>query len=428
MDIIEIIQKKRDKNKLTKDEIDFFISNYTNGSIKDYQASSLLMAIFLNGMDEEECTNLTLAMANSGDLIDLSKIKGVKCDKHSTGGVGDKTSLALIPLVSLFIPVAKMSGRGLSHTGGTIDKMDAMGMDTSLSMDAFIEEVNTIGGSIIGQTKKIAPADKLLYALRDVTGTVDSIPLIASSIMSKKIAAGSDAIVLDVKIGSGAFMKNIQDGETLAKTMVDIGNLAGRKTTAVLTNMEEPLGFAVGNSLEVIEAINTLKNNGPKDFEELVLTLGSHMLFNTNFTKSLNEGKKLLKEQIENGNGLKQLEKIVRYQKGNEKCLYDYNNFPLSEKIEVTSTSTGYIKSIDALMIGESAMHLGGGRQFKEDSIDLGAGIVLNKKIGDKVDKGELLFTMYSKKHSEKIQKDIQNAFVITDEEVKTPKLILETF
>lgn len=426
MNIVEIIEKKRDKKTLTKEEIDFFIYQYISGNVKDYQASSLLMAIFLNGMNKEECTNLTISMANSGDIIDLSSIKGIKCDKHSTGGVGDKTSLALIPLVSIFTPIAKMSGRGLSHTGGTIDKMDALKMNTSLTMEDFIDEVNTIGCSIIGQTKNIAPADKLLYALRDVTGTVNSIPLIASSIMSKKIAAGSDAIVLDVKIGKGAFMKNLETGRELAKTMIDIGNLAGKKTTAILTGMDEPLGFAIGNSLEVIEAIETLKNNGPKDFEDLVLTIGSHMLFNTNHTNSLDDGKKILKEQIENGNGLKQLKLMVEYQKGNVNLLEDYELFKLSEKVEVTSKISGYIKNIDALKIGEGAMLLGGGRKFKEDIIDLGAGIVLNKKTGDYIEKGEPLFTMYSKKHSNDIKDSLMDAFEFSENITKHPKIIFE--
>lgn len=427
MDIIKIIENKRDKKIISKEEINFFVSEYTHGNIQDYQASALLMAIFLNGMNKEECTNLTIAMANSGDIIDLSPIKGMKCDKHSTGGVGDKTSLALIPLVSLFIPVAKMSGRGLSHTGGTIDKMDALKMDTNLKMEDFIKEVNTIGCSIIGQTKNIAPADKLLYALRDVTGTVNSIPLIASSIMSKKIAAGSDAIVLDVKIGNGAFMKTIEDGEKLAKTMIDIGNLAGRKTTAVLTNMDEPLGFTIGNSLEVIEAIETLKNNGPKDFEELVLTIGSHMLFNTKYTSSLEEGKNLIKEQIKNGNGLKQLEKMIEYQKGDINLLQNYSLFNLSDKVEIYSQTSGYIKNINALKIGESAMYLGGGRKHKDDIIDLGAGIVLNKKTGDYVEKNELLFTMYSKKYCNKIKDNIINSFTIEPNFIDKPQIIYKT-
>lgn len=399
MRMYDLIMKKRDGKELTKEEIDFMIDGYTGGAIPDYQMSAMMMAVFFKGMNEEETLNLTMAMCNSGDKLDLSDIKGIKVDKHSTGGVGDKTSLALTPMVAACgIPVAKMSGRGLGHTGGTIDKLESFhGFSTEISTDMFIKNVNEIGIAIMGQTAELAPADKKLYALRDVTATVDNLSLIASSIMSKKLAAGADAIVLDVKTGSGAFMKQEADAFELAKAMVSIGNGAGRKTIAVVTDMDQPLGFAVGNALEVIEAIDTLKAQGPKDFLELCLTLGSYMLIAGGKADTPENARIQLEEVIENGKALQKLAEFVRAQGGNADAVYNTDLLPKANIIkEVPATNEGFISSIACDEVGICSLILGGGRETKESVIDLSVGIILTKKKGDFVKKGETIAIIHA--------------------------------
>lgn len=383
---------------MTKDEIQWMIREYTDGRIPDYQMSALLMAICFQGLDKEETYELTMAMARSGEMLDLSQIQGIKVDKHSTGGVGDKTSLALTPIVaSLGIPVAKMSGRGLGHTGGTIDKLESIpGFSTQLEDDAFEEQVNSIGISIMGQTKDLAPADKLLYALRDVTATVDQISLIASSIMSKKLAAGADAILLDVKTGSGAFMKEESDAMQLAKEMVEIGKSAGRKMTAVITNMDEPLGMAVGNILEVKEAIDTLKGNGPDDFVELIETLASHMLILGGAAKDFDEGLMRVRESIQSGKALDKFKQFVAAQGGDTKYIDHPELFEQADIIEeIRSEQDGFVGSIDAQEMGICSLILGGGRETKESVIDPTVGLVFSKKVADPVKKGDVLATIY---------------------------------
>lgn len=429
MRMYDIISKKRDGQILTKEEIDFFITGYTKGEIPDYQASALAMAIYLRGMTEQETANLTLAMAKSGDVLDLSPIEGIKVDKHSTGGVGDKTSLVLGPMVAaLNVPVAKMSGRGLGHTGGTIDKLESFpGFVTGLEEERFFENVNEIKIAIAGQTGNLAPADKKLYALRDVTATVESIPLIAASIMSKKIAAGADVIVLDVKTGSGAFMKTEEDSLALAKAMVEIGTNVGRQTMAVVSSMEEPLGYAVGNSLEVIEAIDTLKGKGPQDLQELCLVLGSYMVQGAKITESVSEAKEMLRKTIEEGAALNKMSQWVNRQNGNENAVEDYSLLPQASIIyEFCSEHEGYVSEIQCEQIGVSAMMLGGGRVTKESTIDLSVGIVLKKKIGDYVKKGDVLAVFYANE-DKKLQDAVNNfkkAYKFTESEVEKPKLI----
>ena len=401
MNIQEVIAKKRDKQKLNKEEIEFFIKEYTNGSIADYQASALIMAIYINGMDMEETVNLTLAMANSGDILDLSEL-GTVVDKHSTGGVGDKVTLILAPIIaSLGIPVAKMSGRGLGYTGGTIDKLEAIpGYRTNISEEEFMQNVKKIGISIIGQTLNLAPADKKIYALRDATNTTASVPLIASSIMSKKIAAGANKIVLDVTYGSGAFMKTKEEAKELADTMTEIGKLAGRETVAVITPMEEPLGRNIGNSLEVIEAVEALKGNMAEDVKEVVLELGSNMIKLAGKGDNLEENKAKMLENISNGLALEKLKELVSNQGGDITYIENTNKFKkakyimpvmLDEKIE-KMVNQGEIKKQDIVVkelnaeeIGKISVFLGGGRIRKEDEIDSSVGIILNKKIGDNV-------------------------------------------
>ena len=419
MRTVDIIEKKRDGGKLTQEEISFFIQGYTKGTIPDYQASALLMAILFQGMDDEETAELTDAMRLSGEQVDLSRIQGVKVDKHSTGGVGDKTSLVLGPLVaSCGAKLAKMSGRGLGHTGGTLDKMESIpGMRIGLSEEEFIKQVNDIGIAIIGQTADIDPADKKLYALRDVTGTVESIPLIASSIMSKKLCSGASAILLDVKFGSGAFMKTIDKAKELAATMVKIGDHLKRDTRAILTDMDEPLGLAVGNALEVKEAIATLKGEGPKDLTELVIKAGGIMLEQAKLVKTHEEGETKIKEAIANGAGLSKLKQMVASQSGDVSYIDDPTKFPLAQHIvEIKADQDGYIQRIDSLGIGVSAMKLGAGRATKEDSIDMAAGIVLAKKVGDYVVKGETLALAHTNKDDyEAVLTDISHAFVLGD-------------
>lgn len=399
MRMIDIITKKRDNLPLSREEIEFFVEKYTKGEIPDYQASALTMAIYFNKMNEEETANLTMAMARSGDMLNLDKIQGIKVDKHSTGGVGDKTSLVLAPMVAaLGVPVAKMSGRGLGHTGGTIDKLESFpGFVTAISEDTFTDNVNKIKIAIAGQTGNLAPADKKLYALRDVTATVENISLIASSIMSKKIAAGADVIVLDVKTGSGAFMKTPEKSLELAKEMVKIGTNVGRKTMAVVSNMDEPLGFAVGNALEVIEAINTLNGNGPDDLYELCLELGSHMVVGAGITDNADKARKMLAKTIEDKSALKKLEEFVKAQNGNSNAVYDTSLLPKASIVEeIKSEEEGYVNGIVCDKVGVTAMVLGGGRENKDSVIDLAVGIVLNKKVGDYVKKGETIATFYA--------------------------------
>ena len=430
MDILEIIAKKRDKQKLSKQEIEYFVENYTNGNIADYQASALAMAIYLNGMDEEETTDLTLAMAHSGDILDLSEL-GTVVDKHSTGGIGDKVTLILAPIIaSLGIPVAKMSGRGLGYTGGTIDKLEAIpGYNTSLTIDQFIKNVKEIGIALMGQTLNLAPADKKLYALRDTTSTTESIPLIASSIMSKKIAAGANKIVLDVTCGSGAFMKNIETATKLAETMKKIGELAKKETTCVITNMNEPLGKAIGNSLEVIEAIEFLKGNMQPDVKEVILTLGAYMIKLADKGEDIEDNKQKMLEQIQNGKAFAKLEQWIQKQGGDISYLENTEKFEKAKYvIPVIADRNGYVKSLDAQEIGKASMNLGAGRKKKEDNIDFSVGIILEKKTGNKVEKGENIAFVYAnnEKLGQEISQDILNAYTIVDEIVEKKQDILK--
>ncbi|MEJ7276426.1 pyrimidine-nucleoside phosphorylase [Staphylococcus sp. HMSC063F03] len=399
MRMIDIIEKKRDGKSLTKEEIEFFVNGYTHEEVPDYQASSLAMAIFFQDMNDEERAALTMSMVNSGEKIDLSDINGIKVDKHSTGGVGDTTTLVLAPLVAAVgVPVAKMSGRGLGHTGGTIDKLESVkGFNVEISEKDFIKLVNDNQVAVIGQSGNLTPADKKLYALRDVTGTVNSIPLIASSIMSKKIAAGADAIVLDVKTGSGAFMKTLDDAEALAHAMVRIGNNVGRNTMAIISDMSQPLGNAIGNALELKEAISTLKGNGPKDLTELVLTLGSQMVVLAEQATSLDEARQMLIDAIKTGKALNKFKTFLSNQGGDD-SIVDSPEKLLSAKyqVEFKAKKDGYITEIIANEIGVASMMLGAGRQTKEDVIDLGVGIVLNKKVGEHVEKGENILTIHT--------------------------------
>ncbi len=428
--MVDIIEKKRDGHPLSKEEISFFVKGYTEGSVPDYQASALAMAILFRDMSKEETANLTDAMMHSGETIDLSAIKGVKVDKHSTGGVGDKTSLVLGPLVaSCGAKLAKMSGRGLGHTGGTLDKMESVpGTSVALSDRQFVDQVNSIGIAIIGQTASIDPADKKLYALRDVTGTVESIPLIASSIMSKKLASGADTILLDVKFGSGAFMKTIDRARLLAKTMVEIGNALHRDTRAILTDMDEPLGMAVGNNLEVKEAIATLQGKGPKDLVELVTCAGAIMLEQASLASSYEEGRAKIAKAIEDGSGFKKLVELFKAQGGDASYLLDPSKFPIARYAhQVYAKRKGYVARIDSLSIGVSSMQLGGGRSTMEDVIDMSAGIVLNKKIGDAVKEGELLATCYTNKEGvEDVLSNVLSAFLIQEEEPKARPIVFE--
>ncbi|MXO77841.1 pyrimidine-nucleoside phosphorylase [Paenibacillus sp. OT2-17] len=399
MRMVDLIEKKRDGKELSTEEINFIIQGYTQGEIPDYQVSALAMSIFFKDMTERERADLTMAMVHSGDTIDLSAIEGVKVDKHSTGGVGDTTTLVLAPLVAaLDIPVAKMSGRGLGHTGGTIDKLEAIaGFHVEISKDEFVDLVNRSKIAVIGQSGNLTPADKKLYALRDVTATVNSIPLIASSIMSKKIAAGSDAIVLDVKTGAGAFMKTVDDAKALAHAMVSIGNNVGRKTMAVISDMSQPLGLAIGNSLEVKEAIDTLRGEGPKDLEELCMALGSQMVFLAGKAESLENAKEKLKEVIRNGKALEKFKEFIANQGGDASVVDHPERLPQAQYlIEVPAKQDGVVAEIVADEIGTAAMLLGAGRATKESEIDLAVGLMLNKKVGDAVQKGDSLVTIHA--------------------------------
>ena len=399
MRMYDLIMKKRNGFALTTEEIDFMVKEYTAGSIPDYQMSAMMMAIYFQGMTEDETAALTMAMAHSGDMLDLSAIDGIKVDKHSTGGVGDKTSIALTPMVAACgIKIAKMSGRGLGHTGGTIDKLESFpGFTTGISSAQFMKQVNDIGISIMGQTLDIAPADKKLYALRDVTATVDNLSLIASSIMSKKLASGADAIVLDVKTGSGAFMKKEEDAFALAKEMVMLGNHAGRKTIAVVTDMDQPLGLAVGNALEVKEAIETLQGKGPQDFVKLCMTLGAQMLLAGGRAENEAQAEAMLRGVIEDGSALGKLAEFVKAQGGDAAAVYDTSLLPKASIVEeILSEEEGYLEKLVCDEVGVCALLLGGGRETKESEIDLSVGLVLHKKVGDYVRKGESLASIHA--------------------------------
>ncbi len=401
MTVLDIIEKKRDKKELEKEEIEFFVNGYTKGEITDYQASALVMAIYINGMTNEETTNLTLSMAHSGEILDLSKLGKTIVDKHSTGGVGDKVSLILLPLVASFgVPVAKMSGRGLGFTGGTVDKLESIpGYKTDIDINKFVQNVENIGISMISQTLNLAPADKKLYSLRDSIACVESIPLIASSIMSKKIASGADKIVLDVTVGSGAFMKDLKSAEKLAKEMIEIGKLAKRETVAVITNMDEPLGRSVGNSLEVKEAIEALRGNILEDVKHVVLALGSYMLKLSGVEEDLEIAKRMLEENLNNGKAYKKFLELVKNQGGDITYIEDIDNLEETKYIEpVYSEKTGYIYNINAKEIGKLACYLGAGRVTKEDKIDKSVGIELLKKVGDKVSKDEVIAYLHINK------------------------------
>lgn len=429
MRMYDLIMKKRNGDSLSKDEIYYMVGGFTNGSIPDYQMSAMMMAIYFRGMSEEETLHLTMAMAHSGDILDLSRINGLKADKHSTGGVGDKTSLVLGPMVaSLGVPVAKMSGRGLGHTGGTIDKLESFeGFSVDISTEDYIKNVNTIKMAIIGQTADLAPADKKLYALRDVTATVDNMSLIASSIMSKKLAAGADTIVLDVKTGSGAFMKTEEDSFALAREMVQIGKGAGRNTVAIVSDMDQPLGYAVGNALEVKEAIDTLNGKGSKELLELCVTLGSYMLVGTKNATSIEEAREKLYQTIENKTALNKFAEFVRAQGGNDAPIFDTTLFPQAAFVEeIESKEEGYVEHIVTDEIGIVSLILGGGRETKESEIDLAVGLVLNKKVGDYVIKGESLATIYANdKEKLRVAKErFYKTYSFTNEKKEKPKFI----
>lgn len=419
MRMYDLIAKKKNGEELTTEEIRYMIGGFTDGSIPDYQMSAMTMAICFQGMSKRETVDLTLAMRDSGEVLDLSDIKGVKVDKHSTGGVGDKTSLALTPIVAaLGVPVAKMSGRGLGHTGGTIDKLECFkGFTTGISDETFVRNVNEIGIAIAGQTANLAPADKKLYALRDVTATVDQMSLIASSIMSKKLASGSDAIVLDVKTGNGAFMKAFDDSVALAEAMVSIGTMAGKKTAAVITDMDQPLGYAVGNSLEVLEAIETLNGNGPKDFKEVVFALGSLMLQLAGRAKDDADARTMMEAVIADGSAKKKFAEFVEAQGGDSSPIYDTSLLEVAKTdVPVTAECDGYVHRILAEDIGIACMSLGGGRETKESEIDLSVGIVLKKKNGDAVKAGDTLAVIYGNDSAKiaRAQELISHAYEIT--------------
>lgn len=426
--MVDLIEKKRDGVELSKDEINFIIEGYTKEEIPEYQMSAFAMAVFFQNMSDDERAALTMAMVESGDKIDLTAIEGVKVDKHSTGGVGDTTTLVLAPLVaSVGIPVAKMSGRGLGHTGGTIDKLEAVtGFSVEITSEQFVDLVNKNKVAVVGQSGNLTPADKKLYGLRDVTATVNSIPLIASSIMSKKIASGADAIVLDVKTGAGAFMKELRQAEELAKAMVDIGNNLGRNTIAVISDMSQPLGFAIGNALEVKEAINTLKGEGPSDLMELCLNLGSQMVVLGGGAKTLTEAREQLEEAISSGKALETFKTFLSAQGGDVSVVDDVSKLPTAKyKIDVQAKQSGYVSEIIADKVGVAAMILGAGRATKESVIDLAVGIELRKKIGDYVNQGEPLLTLHSNQENvDECLKRVYESYKISDEEVSAPTLI----
>ncbi len=427
--MVDLIKKKRDGYRLSQEEIEFMVKGYTEGTIPDYQMSAMLMAILFRHMDATETVQLTLAMMNSGDVLDLSAIKGIKVDKHSTGGVGDKTSLVLTPMVaSLGVTVAKMSGRGLGHTGGTIDKLESFtGFHTDITNEQFLENVSKIGISIMGQTANLAPADKKLYALRDVTGTVDNLSLIVSSIMSKKLAAGADAIVLDVKCGNGAFMKTEPDAIELAENMVDIGKRSGRKMVAVISDMDQPLGFAIGNALEVKEAIDTLCGEGPADLRELCLTLGSHMVVLAGKAENEEQAREALTRVLDDGSALKKLSEFIEAQGGSADQVYHPQTLPQAKIIrEVKANCNGYVQKIACEEIGTTSLLLGGGRRNKTDQIDLSVGLVLKKKVGDPVSNDDTIAIIHANDESkaEEASKRLYEAYTFGDQCVEKQQLI----
>lgn len=431
MRMVDLIEKKKNGEALSKEEIHFIIDGYVKGDIPDYQMSAWMMAVYFKGMTTEEIATLTLEMMHSGDVLDLSEIKGIKIDKHSTGGVGDKTSLAVGPMVAACgVPVAKMSGRGLGHTGGTLDKLESIpGLSIAIEEKDFIKQVNEMHFSIIGQTGSLVPADKKMYALRDVTGTVNSIPLIASSIMSKKLAAGADGILLDVKYGDGAFMKTIEDARVLAKTMIEIGKHLGKDTRATISNMNQPLGNAIGNALEVKEAIATLNGEGPEDFTSLCYEEGETMLMMAHVASSRVEAKEMLHKVIEDKSALNVFKKMVEAQGGDGSYITDPSKFKeVKEVIEVTSSKEGYIEDLEALTLGLVSMKLGGGRATVDDVIDHSVGLVLHKKIGDYVKQGESLLSVYTNTGlSDELREEIISAYHLTSQTVKKPNIVEET-
>lgn len=429
MRMVDLIEKKRNGLEHSKEEISFIVKGFTDGGIPDYQMSAWAMAVYFQGMTPRETADLTLAMAHSGEVFDLSSISGIKVDKHSTGGVGDKTTIVVAPLVAAAgLPVAKMSGRGLGHTGGTIDKLESIeGFQIERTREQFLDQVKNIGVAIVGQSGNLTPADKKLYALRDVTATVNTKTLIASSIMSKKIAAGADAIILDVKVGQGAFMKTVEDAEELAHLMVEIGEKVGRRTVCVLSDMNQPLGFAVGNALEVKEAIQTLQGKGPKDLTELALAIGSHMLVLGKLVGTVDEGRKKLEEVIASGRAIETLANMVRSQGGNPQVLYDVSHLPQAKhQIEVKAPADGYVSAIQAERIGHASVLLGAGRLTKEMPIDLAVGIVLTKKVGDAVKAGETIAVLHANDLNtlSEVEQNILEAFSITAKEGKSCPLI----
>ncbi len=431
MNILEIIEKKRDKKELSKEELGYFIKGYTNDTIADYQAAAFIMAVYLNGMTKQETADLTIAMANSGEKLDLSTLNEIIVDKHSTGGVGDKVSLILLPLVaSLGVPVAKMSGRGLGFTGGTIDKLESIpGYQTGIDIQAFVKNVQKVGISMISQTLNLAPADKKIYSLRDSISCVESIPLIASSIMSKKIASGAQKIVLDVTCGSGAFMQSKETAEELAREMIEIGKLADKETVCVLTNMDEPLGYAVGNSLEVIEAIQFLKGDMPEDLKEVVFTLGAYMIKLAGKGNNIEENKQRMLENVKNGKGYQKFLQLVENQGGDISYIENTDQFSKANYIEkVYSHQSGYIQSMNAKDIGKIVCDLGAGRIRKEDDIDNSVGIILKKKVSEKVEEHEELVNIYanSEEKLKEAKKKLLEVIKIEDKELEKPKMILE--
>lgn len=431
MQMTDIIAKKRDGQTLSEEELDFFISGYVDGSIPDYQAAALLMAIYLKGMKAKETSTLTRLMMLSGDVIDLSEIKGIKVDKHSTGGVGDKTTLVLAPLVaSLGIPVAKMTGKGLGHTGGTVDKLTSFKkIKTALSQKAFIQQVQKYNIALSGQSGNLVPADQKLYALRDVTSTVDNISLIAGSIMSKKLASGADAIVLDVKVGNGGFNPDVAAAKKLAKSMIRIGQELDRQTVAVLSRMDQPLGNAVGNAIEVIEAIETLKGNGPKDLIDLCLELGCQMLLLSGKYTSRRKAMADLKKQLKSGAALDMFRTLIKIQGGDTKAIDDYSKFPTAKYThDVIATESGWVTEVTARTVGLASMQLGAGRQKKEDPIDLSAGIYLHRKIGQRIKKGDKIATLYTNKKDkiEEVAELLKTAWVLGGRKVAAKSIIVE--
>lgn len=429
MNIIDLLTKKRFGKELTQEEIRYFVKGVTTGEIADYQASAMLMAICINGMTADETLYLTMEMASSGDTLDLSAIKGIKCDKHSTGGVGDTTSLVLVPLVAACgVKVAKMSGRGLGFTGGTLDKLESVpGLSVSMDAETFIDTVNDVGLAIIGQTQSLAPADKVLYSLRDVTATVDCLPLVTSSILSKKIASGADVIVLDVKTGSGAVMDTYEKSVELAKTMVNIGNRTGRKFSALVTDMNQPLGNYVGNALEVYEAIEILSGRTEGDLKDVALALGAHILRLSGVRDSYDECLKLMHEKLESGEGLKKLSELFKAQGGDERVPYHPELLPKAPGTkDVCLSKGGYIKSIETDKIGYAAKALGAGRDKKEDEIDLSVGLVMKKRVGDRIEPGEAFVTMHTSGISDiaRAEQLILDSVTLSDEPVEKPVLI----